>query len=221
MLWLRRMARCGMFIVYAFIIQPILDISTHIPSIPKTSARIFLNDPHPTLVPSARQTSKKGLLWRHTHTLPFHSRNEHDGLYRCSDGFSTTLMSCTADEEAGAPYISHGLYQFTYPKTLCADPAIRVMEMSAIPTIWQLSLDLLSGEMVSPFKLASESETDQLQKRDLPYIDAAWSRTPCTTLHSTILLQPFAVPKARTNLVFMLRVLDKPVVSHPIPNRIE
>jgi len=50
-------------------------------------------------------------------------------------------------------------------------------------------------EIVSPM----ESGTDQLKKRDLPYIsDAAWSRTPCTTLHSTILLQPFAVPKART-----------------------
>jgi len=47
--------------------------------------------------------------------------------------------------------------------------------------------------------LLMESETDQLKKRDLPYIsDAAWSRTPCTTLHSTILSQPFAVPKART-----------------------
>ena len=46
---------------------------------------------------------------------------------------------------------------------------------------------------------AMESETDQLKKRDLPYIsDAAWSRTPCTTLHSTILLQQFAVPMART-----------------------
>ena len=47
--------------------------------------------------------------------------------------------------------------------------------------------------------ICMESGTDQLKKRDLPYIsDAAWSRTPCTTLHSTILLQPFAVPKART-----------------------
>jgi hypothetical protein len=47
--------------------------------------------------------------------------------------------------------------------------------------------------------ICMESETDQLKKRDLPYIsDAAWSRTPCTTLHCTILLQPFAVPKART-----------------------